>query len=288
MIRSMTAFASAESVTPWGLFAIELRSVNHRYLEIALRMPEEFRSLEPRLREKIAARISRGKIDLSLRWRREAGSTASLKLNDTLAHELARIARELAKIAPDLAPGTRFEALAWPGMIVEPEADQGEQQTAWLSVLDEALDGFVANREREGERLAGFLRERFDAIERTVAQVREWLPDIRTALRAKLEARLADLKTPVESGRVEQELVLSLSKIDVDEELDRLSAHLEEARAILDRPEPAGRRLDFLLQEFNRESNTLGSKSVDVRTTKASVELKVLIEQVREQIQNLE
>lgn len=288
MIRSMTAFAAAESTTPWGQFAVELRSVNHRYLEIALRMPEEFRSLEPRLRERIAARVSRGKLDLSLRWRREAGTGASLKLNDTLAHELARISRELAKIAPELAAGTRFEALAWPGMIVEPEADQGEQQAAWIAVLDSALDQFVANREREGERLAVFLRERLDGIERTVSEVRGWLPEIRTALRTKLENRLAELKQPADPGRLEQELVLSLSKIDVDEELDRLSAHLAEARAILDRPEPAGRRLDFLLQEFNRESNTLGSKSVDVRTTKASVELKVLIEQVREQIQNLE
>lgn len=288
MIRSMTAFATAESATPWGLFAIELRSVNHRYLEIGLRLPEEFRSLEPKLREKIAARINRGKIDLALRWRREAGSVVSLKLNEPLAHELARIARELASHAPDLAPGTRFEALAWPGMIVEPEADTSAQNAAWLAVLDLALADFVAGREREGERLAGFLRERLDAVEKIVAQVRGWLPEIRAALRAKLEGRLAELKQPADPGRLEQELVLSLSKIDVDEELDRLSAHIAEARAILDRPEPAGRRLDFLLQEFNRESNTLGSKSVDVRTTKASVELKVLIEQLREQIQNLE
>jgi uncharacterized protein (TIGR00255 family) len=288
MIRSMTAFASAEQATPWGPFAIELRSVNHRYLEIALRLPEEFRSIEPKLRERIASRISRGKIDVSLRWRREAAGGASLKLNVELANELARISRELAHIAPDLAPGTRFEALAWAGMIVEPESDQSEQHAAWLKVLDLALDQFVASREREGERLAGFLRERLDAIERTVAQVREWLPTIRDGLRAKLEGRLAELKQPADPGRLEQELVLSLSKIDVDEELDRLTAHVAEAREILDRPEPAGRRLDFLLQEFNRESNTLGSKSVDVRTTKAAVELKVLIEQVREQIQNLE
>jgi uncharacterized protein (TIGR00255 family) len=288
MIRSMTAFAAAESSTAWGQFACELRSVNHRYLEIALRLPEEFRSLEPRLRERIAARIARGKLDLSMRWRREIGAGASLKLNEPLACELTRLARELGSHAPDLAPGTRFEALAWPGMIVEPESDQSEQQEAWLSLLDRVLDQFVAGREREGERLAGFLRERLDAIERVIADVRGWMPEIRTALRTKLETRLAEFKQTMDPGRLEQELVLSLSKLDVDEELDRLSAHLAEARAILDRPEPAGRRLDFLLQEFNREANTLGSKSVDVRTTKASVELKVLIEQLREQIQNLE
>jgi len=288
MIRSMTAFASAEAQTTWGQFACELRSVNHRYLEVSVRMPEEFRALEPKLREAVAQRMTRGKLDLNLRMKREAQSDVHLKLNAPLARELFRIARELGTHAPDLAPGTRLEALGWPGMIIEPDADVQDQNKAWLKLLERVLEEFVAAREREGERLLVFMRERLDGIERTVADVRGWLPEIRTAQRARLESRLAELKQPADPGRLEQELVLQLSKLDVDEELDRLSAHVAEARAILTRPEPAGRRLDFLLQEFNREANTLGSKSVDQRTTRASVELKVLIEQLREQVQNVE
>jgi uncharacterized protein (TIGR00255 family) len=288
MIRSMTAFASAEAATPWGQFACELRSVNHRYLEVSVRLPEEFRALEPRLRDAVAQRMSRGKLDLNLRWKREARTQLQLKLNEPLARELARLAREFGTHAPDLAPGSRLEALGWPGMIIEPEGDAGAQHQAWLDLLERVLEEFVAARAREGERLAVFLNERLDGIARTIGEVREWLPEIRTSQRTRLENKLAEIQQPADPGRLEQELVLALSKLDVDEELDRLSAHVAEARAILARPEPAGRRLDFMLQEFNREANTLGSKSVDQRTTRASVELKVLIEQLREQVQNIE
>jgi uncharacterized protein (TIGR00255 family) len=288
MIRSMTAFATREEATPFGHLVWEIRSVNHRYLELALRLPEEFRALEPRLRERTSARITRGKVDVGLRVRGTTNAAAGLRLNDTLAKEVARLSRELGLIAPDLAPGTRMEALSWPGMIVEPDADQSAVHDAALQVFEGALADFVATREREGIRLRGFLIERLDAIKATVTQIKEWLPDIRTALRQRLETKLADLKLPLDPGRLEQEIVLNLQKLDVDEELDRLSAHLEEARHILDRGEPSGRRLDFLLQEFNREANTLGSKSVDQRTSQAAVELKVLIEQLREQVQNLE
>jgi uncharacterized protein (TIGR00255 family) len=288
MIRSMTAYAAHEETTPWGRLVWELRSVNHRFLELGLRLPEEFRTLEPKLRERTAARVTRGKLDVSLKLRDPAPRAGSLKLNATLARDLARLSRELGAIAPDLAPGSRVEALAWPGIIEQPDADDAALHDAALAAYDHALDDFVAAREREGVRLRDMLRERLDGIGRIAGEVREWLPDIRSALRAKLEARLADLKQPLDPGRLEQELVLNLQKLDVDEELDRLAAHLDEARRILDRPEPAGRRLDFLLQEFNREANTLGSKSVDRRTSQASVELKVLIEQLREQVQNLE
>ena len=288
MIRSMTAFASAESATPWGQFACELRSVNHRYLELSVRLPEEFRALEPRLRELVAQRMSRGKLELSLRWKRAQNAAVSLNLNEALAKELARVARELATHAPDLAPGTRFEALAWPGMIVEPEVDAAGQNEAWVSLLNGVLEAFLAARVREGDRLAVFLRERLDGIARTIDDVRAWMPEIRVTQKQRLDARVAELRQGADPARLEQELVLVLSKLDVDEELDRLASHVSEARAILDRPEPAGRRLDFLLQEFNREANTLGSKSVDQRTTRASVELKVLIDQIREQVQNIE
>ncbi len=284
----MTAFAVREETTPWGRLVWEMRSVNHRYLELSLRLPEEFRALEGRLRERTAARVSRGKIDVGLRVRGATQTSQGLKLNDGLARELARLARELGAIAPDLAAGTRMEALAWPGMIVEPDADQAAQHEAVLAAFELALDDFVDTRGREGQRLRVFMIERLDTVAQLVAQVRQWLPEIRVGLRQKLELRLADLKLPLDPGRLEQEVVLNLQKIDVDEELDRLTAHVAEARRILDRPEPAGRRLDFLLQEFNREANTLGSKSVDQRTSQAAVELKVLIEQLREQVQNLE
>jgi uncharacterized protein (TIGR00255 family) len=288
MIRSMTAYAAHEAPTAWGRVVWEVRSVNHRYLELGLRLPEEFRTLEPRLRERTAARVTRGKVDLSLKLRDPVQGASGLRLNEPLAREMVRLSRELGAIAPDLAPGSRLEALSRPGMIVEPDTDEQALNEAAIAAFELALDDFVAAREREGQRLRTVLLERLGAIEAIVAQVRVWLPDIRAALRARLDGKLADLKLPLDPGRLEQEIFLGLGKLDVDEELDRLAGHLVEARRILDRPEPAGRRLDFLLQEFNREANTLGSKSFDARTTQASVELKVLIEQVREQVQNLE
>jgi uncharacterized protein (TIGR00255 family) len=168
------------------------------------------------------------------------------------------------------------------------EMDPEAQQAALFDVLDRALDALTATREREGEKLCEILRDKLDSIERVVADVRGWMPEIRTALRTRLETRLADLKQPVEPGRLEQELVLQITRTDVDEELDRLSTHIGETRRVLGLQEPVGRRLDFLMQEFNREANTLGSKSVDARSTNAAVELKVLIEQMREQVQNIE
>jgi len=288
MIRSMTAFAAREDNTAWGQLAWEMRSVNHRYLELSLRLPEDCRALEPRLRERAAARLSRGKIDISLRLRGAQAASGGLVLNVELAKQLAALSREVGLHAPDLAPGSRLEALGWPGMIVAPEQDLAALHEAAAESFEHALDDFIAGREREGARLGVFLRERLDGVQTIVAQIKQWLPEIRNALRARLDARLADLKLPLDPGRLEQELVLGLQKIDVDEELDRLAAHLDEARRILDRPDPAGRRLDFLLQEFNREANTLASKSVDSRTSQAGVELKVLIEQVREQVQNIE
>ena len=288
MIRSMTAFALRERQTPWGQLACELRSVNHRYLELSLRLPEELRALEPKLRELVPTRATRGKVDAGIRLRSPERVQGSLKLDEFLVADLARLANELKKHAPDLAPGTRFEMLAWPGLIVEPETDVEGLKAAALALFEEALDDFVEAREREGERLRVFMLERLDAIEQITKDIRQWLPEIRTALRQRLETKLADLKQPLDPGRLEQEVVLNVQRIDVDEELDRLASHVAEARRILSRKEAAGRRLDFLLQEFNREANTLGSKSVDTRTTQATVELKVLIEQLREQVQNIE
>lgn len=287
MIRSMTAYASAESATPLGVLSCELRSVNHRYLELSPRLPEELRALEAQMRERVATRLTRGKVDLGMRLRSNGAAQSALQLNEALLGQLEHAAAQLASRFPDLK--TDFVGLLGiDGVLVKPEVDQTELHTAALTLLDEALDDMVATRSREGERLAGFIAERLDGITRVVAQVREWLPEIRAALRQKLETKLADFRQGTDATRLEQELVLQLSRIDVDEELDRLTAHLAEARRILKLADANGRRLDFLMQEFNREANTLGSKSVDQRTTQAAVELKVLIEQMREQIQNIE
>ena len=287
MIRSMTAFASAETATPWGALAFELRSVNHRYLELNPRLPEELRALEPALREKVAAKLTRGKVDVNLRYRPNDAAAVEVRLNEPLLERLERTAQVLSERFPKLS--TDFSGLLnWPGVLLREEVDQEGLRQAALDLLETALADMIATRSREGERLGVFLRERLEAIARIVADVRTWMPEIRTGLRARLEARLAEIKQPADPGRLEQELVLQLSRIDVDEELDRLSAHIAEARRILALQDAVGRRLDFLMQEFNREANTLGSKSVDQRTTQAAVELKVLIEQMREQVQNIE
>ncbi|MGH8029998.1 MAG: YicC/YloC family endoribonuclease [Arenimonas sp.] len=287
MIRSMTAFASSERpARVGGTLGCELRAVNHRYLEVSVRLPEELRGAEPALRERIATRVSRGKIDLGLRYRAAAGS-GELRINERLVAQLAGVAHQADGLFPRLTVELT-DLLRFPGVLDDAGIDLPSLQADAVALLEATLDEFVAARGREGEKLAAVMRERIDAIERIVAQVREWMPQIRAALRTRLDTRLADLKLPLEPGRLEQEVVLNLQKIDVEEELDRLASHVSEARRVLALPEAVGRRLDFLLQEFNREANTLGSKSVDARTTQAAVELKVLIEQVREQVQNLE
>jgi uncharacterized protein (TIGR00255 family) len=287
----MTAFASGERSTPWGTLGCELRAVNHRFLEIGTRLPEDLRVSEPAMRERISARVARGKLDLSMRLRPAEGDGA-LRVNDALLAQLGVIA---SRIDPDF-PRLRTDfasLLAIPGVLQSESGDPAALQAEALALLDEVLAEFIRSREREGVQLVAAIRERVDGIERQAAQARALMPAIRAGQRAKLDARLAELALPagfskLEPGRVEQELVLWLQKLDVDEELDRLDSHIVEIRRVLTQPEPVGRRLDFLLQEFNRESNTLGSKSVDAHTTAIAVELKVLIDQIREQAQNIE
>jgi len=286
MIRSMTAFAAGERNTEAGTLGCELRAVNHRFLEVGVRLPEELRVLEPALRERIAARISRGKLDLTLRLR-PSDAAENLRLNETLVSQLSAIAQDLDGRFPNLRTELG-QLLQLPGVLQSSTADPETLQAQALSLLDTVLDQFVVSREREGKQLAGVIAERVDAIAAQAAIVRTLIPLIRIGQRQKLEARLADLSQPADPGRLEQELVLWLQKLDVDEELDRLDSHIVEIRRVLAQKEPVGRRLDFLLQEFNREANTLGSKSVDTRTSQAAVELKVLIDQIREQVQNIE
>ncbi|MEO8809232.1 MAG: YicC/YloC family endoribonuclease [Rhodanobacter sp.] len=286
MIRSMTAYANAETTGAAGTLSCELRTVNHRYLELSPRLPDDLRAFESQLRERVSAKLSRGKLDLTVRRNSDARGE-SLQVNRALLARLSELNRDMLAAFPGLQVQLT-ELLRFPGVMQQAESDPETQQAALFDVLDRALDSLAATREREGEKLAAILRERLDAIEGVVAEVRGWMPEIRAALRTRLEARLADLKQPVEPGRLEQELVLQITRTDVDEELDRLSTHIAETRRVLGLTEPVGRRLDFLMQEFNREANTLGSKSVDARSTNAAVELKVLIEQMREQVQNIE
>ena len=285
-IRSMTAFAAGERSTEWGTLGCELRAVNHRFLEVGMRLPDELRASESALRERIAARLSRGKLDLGMRLRTTSGGDA-LQVDDAVVERLGDLARRM----DGRFPGLRVDfaqLLQLPGVLQSHAVDPEALQAAALALLDKVLDDFVAAREREGAKLATVISERADAIAKIAADVRTLVPQIRAGQRQKLETRLAELGSSLDPGRLEQELVIWLQKLDVDEELDRLDSHLSELRRVLKQREPVGRRLDFLLQEFNREANTLGSKSVDVRTTNAAVELKVLIDQIREQIQNIE
>ena len=287
MIRSMTAFAAGERSTQWGVLSGELRAVNHRFLELGLRLPDELRAFEAQLRERVAGRVSRGKLDLVLRLR-SAGGGDALQVDDALLARLGDLAQRLDARFPRLQ--VQFtELLQFPGVVLARGVDADVLQREVLALLDVVLDDFVAAREREGGKLAQVIAERADAIEKIAADVRGLVPQIRAGQRQKLEVRLNDLGTALDPGRLEHELVIWLQKLDVDEELDRLDSHLAELRRILKGGKDAvGRRLDFLLQEFNREANTLGSKSVDARTSNAAVELKVLIDQIREQIQNIE
>ena len=287
MIRSMTAFAAGERSTEWGVLSGELRAVNHRFLELGLRLPDELRAFEAQLRERVAGRVSRGKLDLVLRLRSTGGGDA-LQVDEALLARLGNLAQRLdirfARLQVQFT-----ELLQFPGVVQARGVDADVLQREVLALLDGMLDDFVAAREREGGKLAQVIAGRADAIGKIAAEVRGLVPQIRVGQRQKLEARLHDLGTALDPGRLEQELVIWLQKLDVDEELDRLDSHLAELRRILNGGKDAvGRRLDFLLQEFNREANTLGSKSVDARTSNAAVELKVLIDQIREQIQNIE
>ncbi len=287
MIRSMTAFAAVERTTPFGTLAAELRAVNHRYLELALRLPDELRVLEPLLREKIAAKVARGKLDVGLRLRSNSDALRPIAVNEARLNQLAELRTQLDARFPNLACGFT-ELLAFPGVLADAGADPDVLRAEAAHLADALLADFLAHREREGRALAALIEDRLVAIEGIIAEVRAVLPELRSAMRRRIETRFGELKVEVDPARMEQELVLLLQRADVDEELDRLATHVAEARHSLKRGEAVGRRLDFLLQEFNREANTLGSKAVDARLTQASVELKVLIEQIREQVQNIE
>lgn len=287
MIHSMTAFARRESQGTWGAFTVELRSVNHRYLELGLRLPDEVRVLEPRIRERINQALGRGKVDCAIRYQAPA-EYASLAINRELVTQLAHVTREIDGIIYNPAPVNSFDVLRWPGVLQLPTPDPERLHAEAMGLLDAALSELIATRAREGDKLKELLLQRCAAMGAIVTQVNARRPEVLARARERLDAKLAELKDELEPARLEQELVLLAQRLDVEEELDRLTAHLDEVRRVLEQKEPVGRRLDFLMQELNREANTLSSKSQDVDTTRYAVDLKVLIEQMREQVQNIE
>ena len=287
MPSSMTAFARHSIECHWGTAAWEIRSVNHRYLETGFRMPETVRDLETTLRELTRKHLQRGKVDctLQLNIAKQSGEVA---INQPLAEQYITASEQLARLMADPAKISPLDILRWPGVLSEPEIDREELKNTLLRLFEETLDQLVEGRRREGEKLGELVEQRLDGIAVQLATVRSRLPELLAAQRQKLIDRLQEVSTGLDQNRLEQELVLIAQRADVDEELDRLDTHLGEIRRVLQRQEPIGRRLDFLMQELNREANTLSSKSIATDTTNAAVELKVLIEQMREQIQNIE
>ena len=288
MARSMTAFARQELVKDWGTLTLELRSVNHRYLDVSMRMPEDFRNLEPKIREKISAKLARGKVDVGLKFSRTEAAAGDMLIDMDLIQQISNASREIDHILYNPAQVSSLELLRWPGVIKTPEVDSDELSGALFELLDVTLNDMLEGREREGEKLADLIQQRCQSISEVIVNVKKRLPEIMKIWREKLLTRIQDASVEVDESRLQQELVILAQKTDVDEELDRLTTHVTEVERVLKDKKPIGRRLDFLMQELNREANTLGSKSIDTETTKASVDLKVFIEQMREQIQNIE
>jgi len=289
MIASMTGFARRETSGPWGSLICELRSVNHRFLESSLRLPEELRSLDPEIRQQFGRGLKRGKVDCTFTYRRTDSAARALDLDSGVLEQLLGRVREVTALAGATPVSfDALEALRWPGVIRDADTGTEDLLAAARSLAVATIDDLALARAREGARLGEVIEQRCAGLATLVVQVRARLPEVRARIRARLDERLAELKAEVDQDRLEQELALMLQRLDVDEELDRLGSHIEEIRRIIAGSEPAGRRLDFLMQELNREANTLSSKSQDLETTRAAVDMKVLIEQLREQVQNIE
>jgi len=284
----MTGFAREDTETPFGTLTCELRTVNHRYLDVHFRLPEELRAKEIELRQCIGSRLKRGKVDCSLHLRRSAGAVAELEVNKGLVQQIGTRIDEIATLLPATRAVDPVDILRWPGVIVEPQIDTDPLFATATDLLEQTLGALGQMRSSEGQRIASMLEARCKDILRLAEGVRKRMPQVLDAVRVKQRERIDKLDVDADPARLETELALVAQKLDVDEELDRLESHISEIRTALQSKEAVGRRLDFLMQELNREANTLGSKSADAETTKAAVELKVLIEQMREQIQNVE
>jgi uncharacterized protein (TIGR00255 family) len=287
MIRSMTGFARRERQFPWGLLAWELKTVNHRFLEMGCRLPEEFRAAEAEFRQAIAGSVRRGKVECSLHFR-PALAAGALEVDAELLSSLIQRAQAIASQTGSAARIDVLDVLRWPGVIRDGSRDLAPMIAAAHALLAEALAELARFRDSEGGRLRDALEQRCAGLIEFAARVADRLPEVRARMRAKLLERIAQLVSDVDQDRLEQELAILAQRMDVDEEIDRLRGHVTEVRKTFGGQEPAGRRLDFLMQELNREANTLSSKSQDIETTRAAVDMKVLIEQMREQVQNIE
>ncbi|HEY0767234.1 MAG TPA: YicC/YloC family endoribonuclease, partial [Steroidobacteraceae bacterium] len=287
MIASMTGFARRETTGAWGTLVCELRSVNHRFLEAGFRLPDELRAAEGELRARLTRQLRRGKVDCTITYRRPQGADSALEV-DTVALErvLAAVHVVTRSLRSEPTALSALDLLRWPGVLREDGASGEQLLAAAYAVFDATVAELVAARAREGARLRELLEQRCTSLEALVAVVRARLPEVHARMRVRLHERLAELTASIDPERLEQELALLLQRLDVDEELERLAGHITEVRRVTAGSEPAGRRLDFLMQELNREANTLSSKSQDLETTRSAVDMKVLIEQMREQVQN--
>src|SRR5579863_6239814 len=288
MIASMTGFARREATGEWGTLVCELRSVNHRFLETGFRLPDELRAAEGELRARLAQKVRRGKVDCTMSYRRPSGVSGSFEVDARALERLLHAAQTVARSLQGPTTLNVLDVLRWPGVLREDGVD-GEPLLAAAGALFAAtLDELSAARAREGQRLRELLEQRCRALEGLIGAVRIRVPETQARARTRLKERLAELTAGVDQERLEQELALLLQRLDVDEELERLAGHVAEVRRVIGAGEPAGRRLDFLMQELNREANTLSSKSQDLEMTRSAVDMKVVIEQMREQVQNAE
>jgi uncharacterized protein (TIGR00255 family) len=289
MIASMTGFARRETAGEWGTLVCELRSVNHRFLEAGFRLPDELRAAEGELRARLTRQLRRGKVDCTITFRRPQDAGSALEVDPVALERVLAAVRVVAhSLREPAAAVNAVDVLRWPGVLREDGGSSEQVLAGAYAVFGATLEELVAARAREGARLRELLEQRCTGVEALVAGVRARLPEVQARMRTRLKERLAELTASVDSERLEQELALLLQRLDVDEELERLAGHISEVRRVIGASEPAGRRLDFLMQELNREANTLSSKSQDLETTRSAVDMKVLIEQMREQVQNAE
>lgn len=288
MVCSMTGFARTEATHAWGMVSWEIRSVNHRYLEPHFRLPDNMRSIESELRNTLRKTLHRGKVEMTLQIKRTNSSENGLQINHGLLNQLANTIEEINQFDLELDDINPLELLQWPGVVDAEDVDIKQVNKVVLDLFSQAVQQVVEHRSREGKELRQFIEQRLEILRNEVKTIREHIPAIQQAQKDKMLERLAALKTDINQERLEQELVFYAQKTDVDEELDRLDTHIGEVHHVLDRNGAIGRRLDFLMQELNREANTLASKSIATLTTQSAMELKIVIEQMREQIQNIE
>lgn len=288
MPYSMTAFSRTSGQTPWGEITCELRSVNHRYLEINPRLCDEVRSLEPHIRDTLSQSLKRGRVDCTIRLQQEDLWTEDIAVNTALIGKLVNISEQIRSQSVDLQPLRVVDVLRWPGVVQADQLDESQIGTVAMNCLKDSIGQLVDIRKREGDRLLQLLEVRLQEAKKIVNGLKKSVPEWQQLFRQRIEKRLAEAKVELDPTRLEQELLIYIQKADVAEEIERLDVHIDEVANVFKQKQPIGRRLDFLMQELNREANTLGSKSIDPRLTQESVELKVLIEQMREQVQNLE